>query len=306
MTPWMGSAIPDPEAKFPLLISYAYLRKMKPDEIDLLVSNPKIELLLDSGAFTALNAGAEIVLEEYLEFLKTYQKKLFGYFALDKLGDPDKTRANLKVMLKAGLTPLPIHVRGADDKEMDELFSHSRWVGLGGLRRPHRGPASKEYVKQKMAWANGRDVHWLGYTTRSMMLAFRPYSVDCSSWHMPMKYGNLRLYYGQGSWSKKAYSVKDFQEGNYTLQDRHIIERCGFTIEQAKQPVSWRGDVKRFPRFENYLSLHVSIVSWIRYIREIRATTGTRCFLACGANPHTIQIYEWLDKIDPRGGNYVR
>lgn len=298
---WMGSAVPDPSGKFPLLISYAYLRKMKPAEIDYFASNPKIELLLDSGAFTALNAGHEIELAEYLEFLKTYKSKLFGYFALDKLGDPVTTRKNLELMLTAGLEPIPIHVRGAEQAEMNELFESSRWVGLGGFRRPHRGPASKDYIKQKMTWARGRDVHWLGYTTRAMVLAFKPYSVDCSSWHMPMKYGNVRLYYGNGEWSQKALKFSDFKKGTYTQKDRHVIERCGYTLDDAKNEDCWRGNKKRTGSFDSYLSLHVSIYSWVRYIRDMRASVGTRVFLACGANPHTKEIYEWIDKTDRSG-----
>jgi hypothetical protein len=56
-------------AKLPLLISYAYLREEKPETIERILTNPLIELLLDCGAFTAMNAGAEISLSEYIEFI---------------------------------------------------------------------------------------------------------------------------------------------------------------------------------------------------------------------------------------------
>lgn len=288
---WMGSAIPEQKGKFPILFSYAYMRKLNPDKLDRLLTNKNTEVLIDSGAFTALNAGNEISLSEYMDFLKTYKKNLFGYFALDKLGDPSTTKKNLETMLKNGLNPLPIHVRGADKKAMDELFQYSDWIGLGGFRRPHRGPASKEYVKQKMEWAKNRNVHWLGYTTRNMVYAFKPYSVDCSSWHMPLKYGKLKIYYGNGEWGQPL-SVKDFQEKKYSSKDMYVISRCGFKLEQAIDPDCWINSSKK-----TMLHFHVSVYSWIQYILDVRKQIGTRLFMAVEPNSHGEEIARWLNKL---------
>jgi hypothetical protein len=85
---------PEARAKFPLLVSYALVRD-KPEALRMFLDHPGVELLLDSGAFTALNTGQEIRLDDYMKFLDKWQDKLFGYLALDKLGDPKQTDENL-------------------------------------------------------------------------------------------------------------------------------------------------------------------------------------------------------------------
>src|SRR5215213_5160494 len=187
-------------AKLPLLISYAYLRSERPENIERLLTHPYIELLLDSGAFTAMNAGVEIKLDEYIEFCLKWKDHLFGYMALDKIQDPATTEKNLHLMLEAGLHPIPVHVLGDDERRMDELFEMSSWVAMGGLRRPHRGPAPYSYIKKKMEWAKGRDVHWLGFTNKPMLEAFQPFSCDCSSWMAGAMYGRVAIYPGSGRW----------------------------------------------------------------------------------------------------------
>ena len=98
------STTPDPKGKFPVLLSYAYARQ-KPEEFALFANNPHVEVLLDSGAFTALNSGEEIHLKDYMAFLEMWRDKLFGYLALDVLGDPVGTDVNLRVMRNAGFKP---------------------------------------------------------------------------------------------------------------------------------------------------------------------------------------------------------
>jgi hypothetical protein len=107
--------------KLPLLISYAYLRE-EPATLERVMNHPDVELLIDSGAFTAMNAGSEIDLSDYIEFLHRWKDRIFGYMALDKLQDPVQTDRNLRIMLEAGLKPIPVHVLGDDGRRMDELF----------------------------------------------------------------------------------------------------------------------------------------------------------------------------------------
>ena len=83
--------------KFPILVSYAYARK-KIDEFRLLASNPNVDLLLDSGAFTAKNVGETILLDDYCKFLDEWKTKIFRYLALDVVGDPVSTESNLQVI----------------------------------------------------------------------------------------------------------------------------------------------------------------------------------------------------------------
>lgn len=288
---------PSPQAKqlsgsvkLPLLISYAYLRTERPENIERLLNHPFIELLLDSGAFTALNAGAEIKLDEYIEFLLRWKDKLFGYMALDKLQDPVQTDKNLRVMIEAGLRPIPVHVLGDDERRMDELFELSDWVALGGFRRPQRGPAPYSYVKKKMEWAKGRPVHWLGFTNKPMIQAFRPFSCDCSSWMAGAMYGRVAIYTGRGQWfcntREDVFKKRLYQNQNI----RRALFEYDITVADYLDERQWHnGNSDNDIKARDCMITKLPARSWVRYVVELRQRFGVRLFIAC----HDEQV-DWL------------
>jgi len=255
-----------------------------------MVNNPRVELLLDSGAFTALNTGAVITLDEYMLFLDKWHDKLFGYMALDVLGDPAGTDANLRVMREAGFKPVPVHVRGDDQARMDQLFEWSDWVALGGLRRPHVGWSSKSYVKQKMLWARGRNVHWLGYTNQGMVRGFKPYSCDCSNWAAGARWGTFQTYLGDWEW-RNFGNVSEAVKQPFSKREVEIFAELGFTPATLRNQKYWRGT--RVPGSTDY-STHgpfmVTAYSWVRFIRDMRRKVGTRMFLAPTPNGNSIEL----------------
>lgn len=276
---------PSPEDQFtkiPILVSYHYCRgKTAQRGFEELLANEDVELLLDSGAFSAFNAGAEIHLEEYLDFLRTYGDRLFGYMALDKLQDPVQTAKNLIEMKKAGLSPIPIHVFGNRQEEMDDLFRQSTYVALGGFRRPHRGPAPRSYVVEKMKWAKGRRVHWLGYTNNEMVAALRPYSVDSSNWSRGILYGIMVFYVGKGRIHPiPRYSTQGTKGcvSPITLTMSKALQACEIDESDFRDDRQWRNVGPK------YLAGRLGALAYIRASQYIRRTIGTRCFLAI--NPH--------------------
>lgn len=270
--------------KLPVLISYAYLRKMKPDVVESIVNNPDIELLLDSGAFTALNAGEVISLSEYMDFVGRWGSKLAGYIALDVLGDPVKTEAQLAEMHRAGLKPVPVHVYGDDGARMDDLFAMSEWVALGGLRRPHRGRAPPEYVKQKMAWAKGRRVHWLGHRDEGELRAFKPYSCDVSSWASAQMFGLVDLYVGRGEWVKNKSIGNALRAGVIARRDvQNFIHAFNIDERDFTDERHWHNGNKAIglkSRDPRCMASFVPMCSWVAYSLDFRAHFGTRIFLA--------------------------
>lgn len=269
--------------KFPVLMSYAMIRD---DGHGLatfrrFVESPHVEILLDSGAFTALNTGEEIPLGEYVDFLGEWGPKLFGYMALDKLGDAAQTERNLSLMHAEGLKPIPVHVRGDDGARMDDLFAMSSYVALGGLRRPHAGWCSPDYIKQKMEWAKGRQVHWLGYTKVSMLRAFRPFSCDSSNWAAGSRWGNAMFYHGDWRWSvfeppwKNSRLAK--KRSRLTRSEVAIAERLGFSPPWV--------DKRHWVSSPSSTNLAFMVGAWshVLYAREARKRIGTRVFLAVAA-----------------------
>ena len=282
----MGSGKPDPfYTKTPILVSYAYLRSTPESTVAKLLENPRFEVLIDSGGFTAKNVGHEIDIEEYMAWLKRWGKHLFGYVALDKIGDPVQTEINLKRMLDAGLKPLPVHVWGDDEERMDELFSWADWVALGGLRRPMRGHSPKEYVKQKMIWAKGRNVHWLGYTKETMLRSFRPFSCDSSNFIAGQKWGLCWIYLGKGRWreitspkhkkGKHVEIVSEFADPDV----RKALKDYGADPAKFADPEHWRGS---YYTGETTRPSGVTVYSFVRYASDFMRRFGVRVFLAIG------------------------
>jgi hypothetical protein len=180
-------------------------------------------------------------------------------------------------MMAAGLVPIPVHVFGDDEARMNQLFSYSSWVALGGLRRPHRGAAPDTYVKLKMKWAAGRNVHWLGYTEQAMIKGFSPYSVDCASWTAGRTFGQMHVYMGGGDMLN--FAEPDWRAGRF---------RAGLAASKVRAAVARLGiDPKVFDLSESWRNQHyvhrvqmLNARSWIAYSLDVKKHLGTRLFVS--------------------------
>lgn len=289
---------PDKKAKLPVLVSYAYLREAPEERQAYIMQNPHIELLVDSGAFSALNAGKEIKLDEYMDFIQRWQEHIFGYVALDVLGDPKATDENLRIMLKEGLSPVPVHVLGDDGKRMDELFELSDWVACGGLRRPHRGWAPPAYVKQKMVWAKGRNVHWLGYTRDDMVRAFKPYSCDSANAFSGAMYGLTILFHREAGGRKSQARAQHAAVETTPRTAQLLMRDCGMPVEWWKDVDRWKSSKDRGREFGSVTCM-IACGAMVEFSRWVRETTGTRYFLAVNEGSHYDVLAWWANETRP-------
>lgn len=269
------------EPRFPLLVSYPYLIKAKPVYKHWILNEAKkngIDVLLDSGAFSAANLGITIELKDYVAFLQEHGSAFYKYVLLDVLKDPVQTRKNWQVMVGEGLSPVPVHVWGDDEKRMDELFDSSPTVALGGLRRPGQRAAPKNYVVKKMEWAKGRNVHWLGYTNLDMVQALRPWGCDCSSFTSADRYGRCDIYVGSGKFYPVARRDRTKRLPLYVVG---ALESLGYGERDWVLDRNWR------QVGGSSMASEVTVASWIRYIMDVRSYVGTRVFMAGSlVNPH--------------------
>ena len=65
-----------------------------------------IEIMADSGAYSAWKRGIELSLEGYMNWLT--ENDIKQYFNMDVVGDPAASMANLQKMEAAGFTPIPV------------------------------------------------------------------------------------------------------------------------------------------------------------------------------------------------------
>lgn len=258
--------------RLPVLISYAYSHL---PYNNLVLENDDFETIVDSGAFTAFNKGVDITLKDYMEFLSKWGNKVFGYFNLDVIQDPVGTAKNLETLIANGYSPIPVHVLGDDEERMDQLFALATWVGLGGLRRPHRGPCPSSYLQAKMDWAKGGRVHWFGYARMDKIKQFRPYSCDTSSWAGAALSGDIYLYMGNGN--MMVFNRNKFNRILHKNDEAwNVIESFGYNPVQFKFDEAWTGDKKK-----NGTNAHIllSVRCWVKMVYDVMRKLGTKIYL---------------------------
>lgn len=179
-----------------LLVSYYYL----PQFLENRHRYHYRDWVMDSGAFSAHNSGAEIKLEEYIDKCKELMATdptLTEIYSLDVIGDWKGSLKNTEKMWKAGVPAIPcFHA----DEPWDALIGMARdypKIALGGVALAKSG--------KKMAWAKQcfarvwpKKIHGFAFCSETAVLSLPFHSVDATSWEIgPCKYGQWRAFGGQ-------------------------------------------------------------------------------------------------------------
>ena len=268
--------------KLNLLVAYPYMTKSK---IDLINQNQdNIRFLLDSGAFTAQTLGKKISLDEYCKFIESLPFEPWKYFTLDVIGDPEKTLRNYETMLSRGFKPVPILTQGESFSVMDEFWKTSDVVGVGGLVDV---PLKKKqrFIYDVMKHANGRKVHWLGFTNDQFVKYFRPYMCDSSSFTSSLRYGMVNIYLGNGR--SKAFQKSDFSK----KPDEAILRKItswGFNPYDLQYKKSWHGG--------RSLSGKVSACSYVEKSCDYEKNISVKLFLACATEHEMLNLIQAINQ----------
>jgi len=179
--------------------------------------NNKVDLFLDSGAYSAMSQGAEIDIQEYIKFIKEHEHLLNVYVNLDVIGDKIKgpgidsaeaTLKNQKIMEEAGLNPMPVFHRGEPLEYLQHYVDNYDYIGLGMGRAI--GNTDQLPLWLDTVFGNiicGGDgypkvkVHGFGMTSLKLMLRYPWYSVDSTSWALTGGMGSIFVpRYKNGEW----------------------------------------------------------------------------------------------------------
>lgn len=148
----------------------------------------KIDLFLDSGAFSAWVKKETINIREYIHFVKENLQYLEVYANLDVIGDPKATLANQELMEEAGLHPLPCYHFGEDPRYLIHYLKSYDYIALGGMvgrsfsvLGPWLDDIFSNYICDKDGMPKVK-VHGFGLTSLRLMLRYPWFSVDSTSW----------------------------------------------------------------------------------------------------------------------------
>lgn len=253
--------------KLNILVAYPYMTQ---GIVRLVQENAShTRFLLDSGAFTAHSLGKEIKLDDYCRFIERLPFKPWRYFTLDAIGDPETTLRNYETMLRRGFKPVPVLTQGESFSVMDDYWKTSDVVGVGGLVHVPLN-VKKKFIQDVMRHANGRRVHWLGFTNDQYVKHYRPYMCDSSAWTGAGRFGNVKIYVGGGR-------CADFHKSDFARRP---------PTEVLQKIRSWGIDPYALAKLYNWhggdsVSRKVSGASYVEKSCDYERHLGVKLFLAC-------------------------
>lgn len=229
-----------------ILISFAYMtNEAFCRRVQSLVEQKKINVMIDSGAFTKHNAEGDfshITLDGYCRFLERYGELAEKYVMLDVVGNAEESQKNYELMLLRGLSPM--YVMTMFDKDYEYMRSVVK-------RNPHICVAGGVTTKGDWMVKRFQDIyrqslgkaliHGLGYVTYPRMLQLPLYSVDSSSWKAAsLRFGSMQ-YFDNGL---KAISYREVMKGksNLTLLQRQVLNNLGVTPSMFVKEEYHRGN----------------------------------------------------------------
>lgn len=243
------------------LLSYHYLENEdKPFWQKTLIkmkdANNKVNLFLDSGAFSAKTQGVEINIEEYIQFIKDHQQYLEVYANLDVIGDPAGTWKNQMIMEAEGLKPLPVFHHGEDLKWLHRYLNRGYdYIALGGMvKTSNLSMWLDDLFLNHLCDPNGIPkvkIHAFGMTSLKLMIRYPWYSVDSTSWVVTGRLGAIYVprfrngvwIYDENSWkiavSNKSPTTKDAGKHITTLSPKqreiimHYVHDKGFVFGKS-------------------------------------------------------------------------
>ena len=142
------------------------------------------DIVIDSGAFSAHNSGAEVELGKYIDFCKALRDRypfVTEYYSLDVIGDWRATRRNTERMWRQGIPAIPCFHYGEPWDVLTGMARDYPKIALGGVALKHHQP--------KVAWAADcfsrvwpKRIHGFAYASATALAALPWHSVDSSTW----------------------------------------------------------------------------------------------------------------------------
>lgn len=226
----------------------------------------KLDLFLDSGAFTAFTKNKEIDIDRYGSFLQATKPMWKATSSLDFIGRGDEAAKrsynNFQHLIKQGHDVCPVfHVREPDSwlqRYIDEGWSY---IFIGGMV-----PETTGWLQDRLDHLFDRllcrrdgsprvRTHGFGLTTQALMFRYPWFSVDSTSWLMTGIFGSCVFSTGQGKLRKVDFShqsgslrkVDGWHYWNLSPREKRVVDGWlsffNITAEDCAKHYSYRDAV---------------------------------------------------------------
>lgn len=181
------------------LVSYHYYGEDR--HIQPLATSGKLQMIGDSGAFSAWSQGVRIELDEYAAWCRRWWDHLCWCASLDVIGDPQGSWRNWRTLRdKHHLLTVPTLHAGTDRAWLDAYAAEGvDLVGLGGMAAVGQAPRAYRWVVHMMAYARKHwpqiRFHLWGVSSRQFLANLPVWSADSSgTLGQGYRFGTLRLF----------------------------------------------------------------------------------------------------------------
>jgi hypothetical protein len=171
----------------------------------------KVDLMMDSGAFSAWTRKQHIDLKEYIEFVREYEPYLWQYINLDVIpGARDEVRTqseveasaqlsyrNQQTMKDAGLRPIPVFHQGEPFSWLERLLKDGEtYIGVSPFKDIPFEQQSDWLDECFTALTNSDGApfvrtHGFGTTQTALLLRYPFYTVDSTTWSLTPGMGQI-------------------------------------------------------------------------------------------------------------------
>jgi len=226
------------EALTNVLVSFAYMK----DSVDWAIElNENYDLFVDSGAFSARHSGAEIDIDEYIEWLGKVEPEVIA--GLDVIGDPIATEKNIAYMEEAGLVVLPTYHPGEELHYLKAMVERYDYIALGGIASLGERTKAEGWLKKswRTIYEMGRTdlkVHGFGMTNKELMGRFPWHSVDSTSWLAGVRFGRIERSTGEmvhvDTWLREQHGNED-DNPDFWLEENDVVRRKVILLAALEQ-----------------------------------------------------------------------
>jgi len=155
--------------------------------------------VLDSGAFSAHNAGRPVEILEYIDYCKKLMDRdttLVEIYALDVIGDWRATQKNTDAMWSAGIAAIPTYHYSEPEDVLRGLARDYPKIAIGGMSTV-KGRNKICFAEQCFTRIWPCAVHGFAVSDESSVMAVPWSSVDSTTWVLgPARYGNWKSFGG--------------------------------------------------------------------------------------------------------------
>lgn len=168
-----------------------------------------IDLMADSGAFSAWKRGTNIDIWQYMAWLKQYDIK--HYFNLDVVDDTVATKENQRLMEQEGFKPIPVFHFGEPSDLLIEYAAKYPLIGLGGtVGLPLN--TKEQWFGKVLSICPKVKFHALGVANTRLITQFPFESADSVWWLYKFRDKQIRLAPGGDRKDEQKARVKHLLE----------------------------------------------------------------------------------------------